>query len=106
MKLLILSVGRDIAQGAEQQLNLKADKVIRKGEVTPSEIPELRQEIYQHLKSWQGEQIKLVLSGPLALSFTLGQIVGLNHFDLNILHYDSSAGQYIQVKPPERKEVL
>ncbi len=106
MKLLILSVGRDIVDSAERQLNRQADAVIRKGEIPPTEIPELRQEIYQQLKIWQGERIDLVLSGPVALSFTLGQLIGLNHFDVRVQHYDALAGCYREVAPPTRLEVM
>ena len=106
MKLLIVSIGRDIVSGSERQLGIKADSVVQSDEIGPPDFPGLRKRIYEHLKQWQGESIKLVLSGPLALSFTLGQLVGLNHFDVTVMHYDSEKGCYLEAPVPERKEIL
>ena len=105
MKLLILSIGRDIVAGAERQLGKKADAVVRAGEVGPEEFPEIRTQVYSHLKEWQGEPIQLVLSGPLTLAFTLGQLVGLNHFDVRVLHYEAHSSSYTEVGIPERSEI-
>ena len=105
MKLLILSVGRDIVSGAERQLGMKADLVIQSEEIGPPDFPGLRKKIYQQLKEWQGESIRLVLSGPLALSFTLGQLVGLNHFQVSVMHYHAETGSYLETPVPERKEI-
>ncbi len=106
MKLLIVSIGRDIVSGAERQLGMRADAVVSADEIRPEEFPRIRKEVYGHFKAWQGESVRLVLSGPLALSFTLGQLVGLNHFDVTVMHYDSAAGRYVEAPVPERKEIL
>ena len=106
MKLLIISIGRDIVAGAERQLGQSADAVIKEGEVQPKDFPRIRRQVYEKLNSWQGEPIMVVLSGPLTLSFTIGQIVGLNHFDVSVMHYDSEKGCYLEAPMPERKEIL
>lgn len=106
MKLLIVSIGRDIVSGAERQLGMQADAVVCADEIGPEDFPELRMQIYERIKQWQGEPVRLVLSGPLALSFTLGQLVGLNHFDVTVMHYDSGKGCYVEAPVPERKEIL
>ncbi|MGK5091134.1 SAVED domain-containing protein [Deltaproteobacteria bacterium TL4] len=106
MKLLLLSIGRDIAQSAESLLGRKADAVVRAGELTPEMYPELRRQIYQYFKQWQGEPLHLVLSGPVDLAFTLGQIIGINHFDVQVFHYDSAGRTYQPVPPPTRHEIL
>ncbi|MDP6180280.1 MAG: hypothetical protein QGG48_10345 [Desulfatiglandales bacterium] len=105
MKLLIISIGRDIVTGAERQLGQSADAVIKEGEVQPKDFPRIRRQVYEKLNSWQGEPIRVVLSGPLTLSFTIGQIVGLNHFDLKVLHYDALANNYTEADVPKLDEM-
>ena len=78
---------------------------MRRGEVGPEDFATLRQEVYTHLKAWTGEEVRLVLSGPLTLAFTLGQLVGLNHFRVNVLHYDAASGTYTEVAVPTRQEI-
>ncbi|MBF0240243.1 MAG: SAVED domain-containing protein [SAR324 cluster bacterium] len=106
MKLLILSIGRDIVSSAERQLGRSADAVVRAGDIKPEQYSEIRREVYEWLRNWQGDTIQLVLSGPLALAFTLGQLAGLNHFDLQIFHYDSEQRTYLEVPMPTRQEIL
>jgi len=106
MKFLILSIGRDIVSNAEKQMERQADAVIQVGELTPDEFPELRRQIYDYLKQWQDDRIELVLSGPVALALTLGQLIGLNHFDLHVFHYDSAQRTYQAVPMPTRNEVM
>lgn len=105
MKLLVLSIGRDIAASVERLVGQKADAVVQKGEVGVDDFPELRKVVYAHLKVWTGEEVRLVLSGPLALAFTLGQLVGLNHFRVSVLHYDAESGAYTEVAVPTRQEI-
>jgi len=104
-KLLILSIGRDIVTGAESQLGRKADAIVRRTAVDPADFPEIRREVYTLLKQWQGGSITLILSGPLALAFTLGQLIGLNHFDIRLLHYNADQHCYQQVNAPGRSEI-
>ena len=105
MKILILSIGRDISASAERLLGKSADWVVQHREVSPEDFATLRQEVYGQLKAWAGEEVKLVLSGPLALAFTLGQLVGLNHFRVNVLHYDAASGSYAEISAPTRQEI-
>ena len=105
MKLLILSIGRDIVASAEAQLGRVADATLQLGEISPEDYPMLRKQIYEQLKSWSGEEVQLVLSGPLGLVFTLGQLVGLNHFKVSILQYDAEVSGYKDVPIPTRKEI-
>lgn len=105
VKLLILSIGRDIVSSAEAQLNRVADATIQLGEVYPGDYPAVRKQIYEQLKLWSGEEVQLVLSGPLGLIFTLGQLVGLNHFKVSILQYDAEASGYTSVPTPTRREI-
>jgi hypothetical protein len=105
-KLLILSIGRDIAESAEKQLGRKADAVLTIPELVPEAYSELRRNVYQYLKKWQSEPIELVLSGPVAFALTLGQIIGLNHFDLKVYHYDSSQRAYLAITAPTRNEIV
>lgn len=106
MKTIILSIGRDISGSAEKQLDVKADAVISVGELLPEEYPSLRKQVYQYLKQWQSAPIQIVLSGPVAFALTLGQIIGLNHFDVSVMHYDSTKRAYIRIDPPTRNEIM
>ena len=105
MQLLILSIGRDIVQSAEKQIGKQADAVIKVAELPPEDYPQLRQRVYQYFKEWQGDSIELILSGPVAFAFTLGQLTGLNHFDITVFQYDSSHRVYQVVPMPSRKEI-
>ena len=92
-------------QSAEKQFGKAADAVIKVGELPPEDYPQLRQQVYHYFKEWQGEPIELILSGPVSFAFTLGQLVGLNHFDVSVFQYDSSLGNYQKTPIPSRKEI-
>ena len=105
-RVIILSIGRDIVSNAEAQFGVKADVILKRGECKPEDYDVLRRETYQYLKKYQSEPINLILSGPVAFAFTLGQIVGLNHFDLQVFHFDSSRRSYLKVPIPTRDDIL
>ena len=84
----------------------KADMVIKMAELTPEEYPELRSDFYQYLKKWQEELLKVILSGPVAFNFTLGQMVGINHFDLKVFQYNAEKRYYDSIFSPSRSELV
>jgi hypothetical protein len=50
-----------------------------------------------------GNEVHLVLSGPLGLAFSIGQLIGLSHY--KVVVYQFSAGKYRMV-PPVTREVM
>ena len=104
-KLLIFSLGRDIAASAEKVFGRSADAIIKMSSVTMRDYPVLRKQAYVYLKEWQLEQIDIVFSGPLAFAFTFGQIVGINHFDVTVFQYDAENRIYLETPKPTREEI-
>jgi hypothetical protein len=51
-----------------------------------------------------GEEVAVVLSGPLALSFQLGQALGMSH--AKIVVYQFSGGRYVRVPPLTRQHLF
>jgi hypothetical protein len=105
-RLIILALGRDVVAAAERMLGQKADAIIKRAELTPEEYPEVRNEFYQYLKKWQEEPLKVILSGPVAFNFTLGQMVGVNHFDLEVFQFNAEKRCYDSIFSPSRSELI
>ena len=105
MKVIIVEIGRPIRAEAEAQLGEAYRVVSYPRAVTEDEYPLILKEAYKAIReaSKGGEEVALVLSGPLGLAFSLGQAVGIGHF--KILVYQFSAGRYRPV-PPVTREML
>ncbi|MEM2050126.1 MAG: SAVED domain-containing protein [Thermoproteota archaeon] len=106
MKIVVLEVGRPIADDVKAQFQQEPFKVISYPRpVIEAEYPNILREAYKALReaSRNGEEVVLVLSGPLALSFQLGQLLGLSHFKIRV--YQFSHGRYREV-PPVTREVM
>jgi hypothetical protein len=73
--------------------------------ILEDEIPIIAGQVYKAIKKHAtgGNIIKLVLSGPLGLAFSIGQLIGLSHF--KIIVYQFTAGRYKPV-PPVSREVM
>lgn len=104
-RFIIISIGRDIVSSAETVFQRKADEVVNVGELSTDQFGTIRASVYQCFQRHAAYPIDLVLSGPVALSFTLGQIIGLNHFDITVFHYNSAQREYQAVSPPHRSEI-
>ena len=112
MALMIIELGRwDISTEAMAQFQEDVEKdeveiLKRRGDLRVPEVArELAREFFQtiaRLKQRATGPIRLVLSGPVALCFLFGMIVGLNHFDLEIFHYDatSKGEKYVSIGSP------
>jgi len=42
-----------------------------------------------------------ILSGPIVLNSLLGQLVGLNHFNIRLFPWDAKDGRYVEVPKAE-----
>jgi len=103
--IVVLEVGRPIAADVEKQLGKPARVISYPRAVVEQEYPIIIKEVYQAVRELAsgGQEVTLVLSGPVALNFMLGQAIGLGHF--KVLVYQFSAGAYRPV-PPLRREDL
>jgi hypothetical protein len=105
MRIVVLEVGRPIVDDVEAQIG-RPDRVISyKRPILEDEIPRIAGEVYNAIRELArgGEQVALVLSGPLPLAFQIGQLVGLSHFKVQVYHY--TAGRYKPV-PPVTRDVM
>jgi len=105
-KIVILEVGRPIADDVVNQFGQEPFAVIsRPRPILEAEYPQILKEAYKAIKEAArgGEEVILVLSGPLALAFQLGQLIGLSHFKIRV--YQFSMGRYREV-PPVTREVM
>lgn len=57
--------------------------------------------VYREIARNQHKEIHLVLSGPVGLSFIIGQMVGLHHFNITVYQFDPETG-YISLPKPQR----
>jgi hypothetical protein len=101
--VIALQVGRPVAEAVQQQFGQLDELIVFDGQlVTDHEYKELANRVYQALCKHQGEKIQLVLSGPVGLSFTIGQLVGLHHFDVQVHQFDPGIKGYKALPVPER----
>ncbi|MEM2288372.1 MAG: hypothetical protein QW503_04705 [Sulfolobales archaeon] len=105
-KIVILEVGRPIADDVVNQFGQEPFAVVSYPRpIIEAEYPAILREAYNKIREAArgGEEIILVLSGPLALSFQLGQLIGLSHFKVRVFQF--SMGRYREV-PPVTREVM
>ena len=104
-RIVVLEIGRPILEEVRAQLGEPFAVVSYPRPVLEAEYPQILREAYQAIRraASGGNIVILVLSGPLALSFQLGQLVGLSHY--KILVYQFSGGRYRAV-PPVSREVM
>lgn len=105
-KLLIVEIGRPIVEDVKGQLG-EPDKVISiQRPIIEPEIPKIAGEVYKAIRELAsgGNIVKLILSGPLALAFQVGQLVGLSHFKIQVYHF--SGGRYKPVPSVSREDMF
>ena len=104
-RIVVLEIGRPILAEVKEQLGEPFEVISYPRPVIETEYPEILKKTYQAIRraASGGNVVWLVLSGPLALSFQLGQLVGLSHY--KIVVYQFSGGRYRPV-PPVSREVM
>jgi hypothetical protein len=102
----VLEIGRPVRQQAEEQLGPVDDCLSVPRAVAEVEIPKLASEAYRRIMRLAsgGNEVEVVLSGPLALSFLLGQAIGLGKARVRV--YQWSAGRYEAVPPLTREHLF
>jgi hypothetical protein len=106
MKVFVLEIGRPIRQDVESQLGKVDDVLSIARAISELEIPKIATEAYKRVMrlAQGGEEVAVVLSGPLALAFELGQALGLGH--AKIVVYQFSQGKYVKVPPLTREHLF
>jgi len=106
--VVVVEIGRPIVADVESFFG--KDRVVAVisaiKQLEPSEFPVFAANAYKALKEVaRGIKgpVNLVLSGPVALNFQFGQLVGLNHVDVRVWQW--FAGEYKAI-PPVRRELL
>lgn len=106
MKIVVVEVGRPIASSVAQQLGEPVAVVSYQRAISEVEIPKIASEVYKAVAAAAsgGEEVAVVLSGPLALAFEVGQAVGLGKFKIRV--YQFSQGKYVEVPPLTREHLF
>jgi hypothetical protein len=101
-KIIVLEIGRPVVDAVKAQLGEPFEVISYQRAISELEIPRIAKEAYNAIRraTADGSEVWLVLSGPLGLSFALGQLVGISHF--RIICYQFSGGVYRPVPPPTR----
>lgn len=105
-KVFVLEIGRPIIQDVEEQLGKVDDFISVPRAISEIEIPEIVSKAYKKIMklSKGGEEVYIVLSGPLAVAFELGQAIGLGK--VKAVVYQFMAGRYVRVPPLTREHLF
>ena len=96
--LVVLEIGRPIVDSVTTQLGEPDIVIQRKAAIDiEKEAHQIAAELYKSIAVIQrfAKEIILVLSGPLAIAFLVGQLVGLNKFNIKIAQWQS--GRYVVI---------
>jgi len=106
MKVFVLEVGRPIKSDVESQIGTVSDIVSIPRAISELEIPKIAAEAYRRIMKLAsgGEEVAVVLSGPLGLAFQLGHAIGLAH--AKVIVYQFSQGRYVKVPPLTREHLF
>jgi hypothetical protein len=106
MKVFVLEVGRPIVEDVKRELGRVDDVLSISRAISELEIPKIATQAYARIMRLAsgGEEVAIVLSGPLALAFQLGQALGLGH--AKIVVYQFSQGRYTKVPPLTREHLF
>jgi hypothetical protein len=105
-RIFVLEVGRPIVEDVKAQLGSVDDVLSIPRAVSELEIPRIAAEAYRRIMrlAQGGVEVHVVLSGPLALAFELGQAIGLAH--AKVVVYQFSQGRYVKVPPLTREHLF
>jgi hypothetical protein len=105
-KIFVLEVGRPIAEDVRAQLGFVDDILSVPRSISELEIPRIAAEAYRRVMTLArgGAEVHVVLSGPLALAFELGQAIGLGR--AKVVVYQFSQGRYVKVPPLTREHLF
>jgi|FaiFalDrversion3_1042247.scaffolds.fasta_scaffold33025_1 hypothetical protein len=104
-RIVVLEVGRPIVEDVKSQIGEPTAVISYQRPIAEDEIPKIAGEVYRAVAkaALGGHEVHLVLSGPVALAFQIGQLIGLSHF--NVVVYQFSGGKYRPI-PPVTREMM
>ena len=105
-RIVVLEIGRPIVADVQRQLGEPFKVISYPRAVVEAEYPTILREAYAAVReaAADGAEVWLVLSGPLALAFQLGQLIGISHF--KVIPYQFSAGRYSPAPPVTRQTLF
>jgi hypothetical protein len=106
MKVFVLEVGRPIKADVEREFGHVDAIVSVPRAISELEIPKIAAQAYREIMNLAsgGNEVAVILSGPLGLAFELGQAVGLAHAKVTV--YQFSQGKYVKVPPLTREHLF
>lgn len=109
--VVAFQVGRPVAEAVNKQFG-QLDALINVVDVigsntivSDSDYSKLAKAVYKAAMEGQGKNVHLVMSGPVGLSFLVGQLVGLHHINITVYQFDMASGSY-QALPKASRDML
>jgi hypothetical protein len=106
VRVFVLEVGRPIRADVEREFG-HVDAIVSVPRVVSElEIPKIAAQCYREIMKLAqgGNEVYVVLSGPLGLAFQLGQAIGLAH--AKVVIYQFGQGKYVRVPPLTREHLF
>jgi hypothetical protein len=106
--VIALQVGRPVSEAVKKHFGeldslIEVKSILGKDTLeNDSDYKKITKELYKALAQNQNSEIHLVVSGPVGLSFLIGQLVGLSHFDVTIYQYEAFKKKYQKLPVPNR----
>jgi hypothetical protein len=106
--VIALQVGRPVSEAVKAHFGeldclIDVEAVLGKSVLEfDKDYKTLAGELYRAMAANQNCPIKLVLSGPVGLSFLIGQLVGLAKFDVEVHQFDPVSKGYQALPEPDR----
>lgn len=101
--VVALQVGVPVAQAVNRQfgaIDALIDTRVLLGQntlTTAEEYGQIAREVYRAVCAGQGKRTVLVLSGTVGLAAIIGQLIGINKFNVSIFQFDMATGTYIEL---------
>ena len=105
--IVVLEVGRKIRDDVEVQLG-NIDAVIQYGLLKKEDLHRVAAEVYTVIAKMQRfyREIVLVLSGPVVLSFFIGQCIGMNHYKIKVAFWQQGTYEVLEDMTTKRLMLL
>ena len=109
--LVVIEVGKSILEDVLSTFGEPGVVIRYPKTVDLLDIPKIAAEVYQGIlllikelkeEGMHDQQLTLVLSGPVSLSFQIGQALGFN-YNIQLVHWDSTTHDYVIVPNLTRK---
>jgi len=106
--VVALQVGRPVSEAVKIHFGeidclVDVKAVLGKSQLeTDRDYRLIAKDLYRAMAANQNCPIKLILSGPIGLSFLIGQLVGLAKFDVEVYQYNPVGNTYRPLPIPDR----